>query len=109
VRHAELVLRVIGARVGRVERQELAVLVDREHVAFERSLAQKRIGETQLRVGAISTLRIAVHQLPEILARREPVLLVELLGAALPQEPVGVQDADGRPLRPRGAAGRREN
>ena len=53
----------------------------------------------ELRVGAILALRIAVDQLAEVLARDEPALLVELLGAALEQELVGLRRAGRRLLR----------
>src|SRR5688500_16609861 len=108
VRHAELVLRVIGAVVRRVEREELAVFVHRQHVRLDRPLAEEAVGDPELRVGAVGALRIAVHQLPEILARREPATVVERLGAALPEKLVRLERPRGGTLR-RGRTGSRRD
>jgi hypothetical protein len=68
MRHPQLELRVVRALVGGIERQELAILIDREDLRFGRPLAKVGIGETQLGVGAVLALRIAIHQLSEVLA-----------------------------------------
>ena len=76
VRHPELELRVVGARVGRVERQELAVLVDRERSATRSCPRRGTSRQAELRRRAVVALRIGVEDAAEVLARREPVLLL---------------------------------
>ena len=58
----------------RVERQELPELVRGEDERLGRMLAHVRVADAELGVRAVPALRIAVNELPEVLARREPVL-----------------------------------
>ena len=57
VAHSQLELGVVGAPVRRVERQELAVLVDRQHVRFGAAFPEVRIGESQLGISPVRALR----------------------------------------------------
>ena len=79
--------------------------VDREHVALGGALAEIGVADSELRVPAVRALRVAVDELPEVLARGEPVLVVQFGGAALEQELVRIRRAGRRPLRGAGAAG----
>src|SRR6266540_3409951 len=93
------------ALVRRIEVQELAVLVRREHVGFRGSLAEVRISDPQLRIRTELARRIAVYQLPEVLARDQPPFLVQILRPVLDQKPVGLQGARRRLLRTAARAG----
>ena len=86
VGHADLVLRVIGALVRRIEAQKLRVLVQREDERFRRAFAEVRVGEPELRVGAIGAAGVRFDDLLEELARGEPLLVVQLRHAAVVQK-----------------------
>ena len=68
-------LGVVGARVLRVEREELAVGRDGEHVVAGAALLEVAVGERDARVGLVLALGEGVDQAPVVLPRRLPVLL----------------------------------
>ncbi len=70
----ELVLRVVGARVRRIERQELLELGDRQDQRFGRALAEIGVADAELRVGPERALRVGFVDLLEVLARGQPLL-----------------------------------
>ena len=69
VHHPELHLRVVGARVGRIERQELAKLVLRVHIGGAVVLAEIRVAYAKLGFRAQRALRVRLEQFGEIRAR----------------------------------------
>ena len=100
VRHAELVLRVVGRRCVGIERQELAELVDREHDtlrSFPRRGRCRRCRASRRRgTGSAGTLSTSWRKYSRDV---EPLSSFKFLGAALAQELVGLGRAGGRRLR----------
>ena len=107
VTHSKLVLRVIRAPVRRVEAEELLELVHRQHERFDVALAEVRVTQPELRIRAERALRVVVDEAAEELARREPLLVVQQLGASLEEELVGLRNPGrDRVLLPAAGAGR---
>src|SRR4029453_4296773 len=77
-------LRVVGARVTRVERQELPVGRDGQHVVGRAALLVIRVGEGDAGVRLVLALREGVDQALVVLPARLPVLLPDRLLAGLP-------------------------
>src|SRR5206468_4279572 len=90
----------------RVERQELAKLVDGEHERFRRALAQIRVADAKLGVGTIRTLHVGLDHLLEELARQQPFLLVDGGCPFVEQKPVGLARAWRHDAAPAGPAAR---
>src|SRR5262245_2484882 len=89
----ELVLRVIGARVGRIEREELAELVDPENQRLGSAFAEVRVAHAELGVGTKRAGGVGFDDLLEELSGRQPLLVVERLGPLVEQELVGLRSA----------------
>src|SRR4030095_9191352 len=77
VREPELVLRLMGARVRRIEGEELAELVDGEDERLGGALAEIRVADTELGVRPERTRGVGFDDLLEELASRQPLLVVE--------------------------------
>ncbi len=90
VRHPELQLRVVGARAGRIERQELAELVHREDQRFRAALAEIGIADAKLGIGPVIALRIGIEDAPEVFARVQPAVLLERFIPLVVEELVGL-------------------
>ncbi len=81
------------ARFVGIEREELLELGDRQHQRFGRAFAEIRVADPQLGVGPERALRVGFGDLLEVLARREPLLLLQRLVALLEEELIGLRRA----------------
>jgi CDP-diacylglycerol--glycerol-3-phosphate 3-phosphatidyltransferase len=96
---ANSIERVVGLRIERVVLQEFAEFVDGQDVGRCRLEPQHRIAQANLRVLPFVALRVALNQALEILVRRVPMLLVQLLHAPIEEELVGALGAERRHFR----------
>ena len=85
VGEAKFVLRVVGAAVGRVEREELPELVESQDKSFVRAFSQIGIADAELRIWPIRALRTGLNDLFEELPRLQPLLGIECLRAPVEQ------------------------
>ena len=98
MRHAELVLRVVRALVRRVEREELAELVHREHEVVRAAFFEIRVADGELRVGTQRRLRVRLNHLFEVLAGGDPFLRLERRIAFVVEKLVGLLRPGGNGL-----------
>src|SRR5262249_40257058 len=89
--HRELVLRVVGTRIQREERDELAVFVGRQHQRFSGLLAEVGVTEAKLGIGPERTPGVVVDDLLEVFAGVGPLLFLERLGPPIEEEAIWVR------------------
>jgi hypothetical protein len=86
-----MVLRVVGAGVRRIERQELAKFVLAEDVVLGAALAQIGVADPQLGVRSERAAGIVVDDLTVVLTRARPLLLHHRFAGAIHEIAVGLR------------------
>src|SRR5688572_5106108 len=83
VAHRQFVLRVVRPLMPRIERQELAILIRGQHQRLRTLLAEEAVANAELGIRPHRTLWVVVHNLTEVLAGIQPLLLFEGCVAAV--------------------------